>query len=306
MNFGKLSLIAILVGAATVLSVGSNAQDDLGSAAVDGMTPTRPLAPLLTQEELDQLVAPVALYDDALLADVLTASTYPLEVVEAHRWATNPTNAMLERDALASALAGLDWDTSVKALVPFPEVLEKMADHLNWTESLGKSFVAQQADAMDAVQRLRNRALTVGTLKTSPQQSVASDGDDVTVSPPRTEVIYVPEYDPWCAYGAWPYGATDVYSYTPRTDDCAASDYGIVFDAGVFLPFDYWDWGYFDWRGHHLLIHPGRYDAFRTGREEATDGRGSGPTVWSRDPAHRAGGLTHVDATWALAPEEGH
>ncbi len=301
MHLSKLPLVAVLIGFAAILPFGSRAQDDAGA-------PAQQAAVSLTPEQLDQLVAPVALYDDALLADVLTASTYPVEVVEAHRWVGDPANAALTGDALANALTGLDWDPSIKALVPFPAVLGNMDDHLEWTERLGDAFIAQQGDVMDAVQRLRHRAQLAGTLKTSPQEAVASDGDDVTISPPPSDMIYVPTYDVWCAYGAWPYQVYGPYYYEPWPGSCGEDDYGVAFDAGLLLPFAYWDWGYFDWRGHHIRIHRDRYDAYHGrgpglphgGRgeghgREGLGGEGRGGDVWKHDPAHR-GGVPYLDS----------
>ena len=298
----KLPLLAVLIGAATILAFGSNAQDT--ATAPPEAAPPQQATASLTPEQLDQLAAPVALYDDALLADILTASTYPLEVVEAHRWVGDPDNTGLTGDALANALANLDWDPSVKALVPFPEVLGNMDGHLEWTERLGEAFLAQQGDVMDAVQRLRHRAEAAGTFKTSPQETVASDGGDVTISPPPDDMISVPSYNPWCAYGAWPYQIEGPYYYAPWPGYCGADDYGVAFDAGLLLPFGYWDWGYFDWRGHHIRIRRGRYDAYHLGhgagvpdREHPDRGhadrgdeeRGHGGDIWAHDPAHREG-----------------
>jgi uncharacterized membrane protein YgcG len=276
MKSARLHAIAALMSAAAIIATGSVAQDTpppVQQAAVAG--------PSLTQAQLDQLVAPVALYADPVLTDVLTASTYPLEVVEARRWTDDPANAALNGDALATALAAQDWDPSIKALVPFPEVLETMDSHLDWTERLGEAFLAQQADVMDAIQRLRHRAQSAGTLESSAQQMVASDGDDVTIAPP-SDVIYIPTYDPWCAYGAWPYPLSAAYYYSPWPGYCGPDDYVIAFGAGIFLPFAFWDWGYFDWRHHHILINPGRYNQFHSGYEPSGG-------VWSHDPAHRVG-----------------
>jgi len=241
-----------------------------------------PTGSALTQQQLDQLVAPVALYADPLLADILTASTYPLEVVEAQRWTLDPAHAALTGDALAAALAGQPWDPSVKALVPFPEVLRMMDGHLGWTQQLGETFLVQQADIMDAVQRLRHRAETAGQLRSSPQQTVGTDADDVTISPPPSQVIYVPTYDPWCVYGPWAYPVSPPYYYSPWSGACDGAAYAIGFDAGIFLPFGYWEWGSFDWRNRDIRIDRGRYDQFHSGHQPA-DG------VWHHDPSHRAG-----------------
>jgi hypothetical protein len=274
----RLLAAAALMGTAVIVpaaSLGQDAPPPAQQAAVPASAP-------LTQPQLDQLVAPVALYDDPLLADILTASTYPLEVVEAHRWVSDPENAGLTGDALTTALAGQSWDPSVKALVPFPDVLENMDAHLDWTESLGEAFLAQQGDVMDAVQRLRHQAETAGTLKSSPQETVASDGGDITISSPPSDVIYVPEYDPWCAYGPWPYPISGPYYYAPWNGYCGAGDSLVAWDAGIFLPFAYWGWGDFDWRHHHIRIDRGRYDRYHPGHEPADN-------VWRHDPAHRAG-----------------
>ncbi len=288
-----LHAIVALMGVAAIVSSGSVAQD-----VAPPVQPASVAAPSLTQQQLDQLVAPAALYSDPLLADVLTASTYPLEVVEAHRWISDPANAALAGDALNAALAGdalnaalavQNWDPSIKALVPFPEVLTMMDNHLDWTEHLGEAFLAQQGDVMDAVQRLRHRAQIAGTLKTSPQQTVASDGDDVTISPPASEVVYVPTYDPWCAYGTWPYQVYAPYYYAPWPGYCAPEDYAIAFGAGLFLPFAYWDWGAFDWRGHQIRVNRGRYDQFHSGQEPAVPSHEPAGDVWHHDPAHRVG-----------------
>lgn len=276
----RLYAIVALMGAAVMLAGGSLAQTAAVAAATSSLTPA----------QMDQLVAPVALYSDALLADVLTASTYPLEVVEARRWTSDPANAALKGDALTAALDTLDWSPSVKALVPFPEILQMMDDHLDWTERLGEAFLAQQGDVMDAVQRLRHRAEIAGTLKSLPQQTVANDGDDVTISPPSTEVIYIPTYDPWCAYGVWPYPTYPPYYYSPWPGFCGPDDYAIAFDAGVFLPFAFWDWGYFDWRGHHIRIRHDRYEQYHGGHEPAGHaGHEPAGDVWNHNPVHRVG-----------------
>jgi hypothetical protein len=131
--------------------------------AISQPIPARGASPL-TAEQFDQLVAPIALYPDPLIAQILMAATYPLEVVEADRWLQIPANAALRGDALTAALQQLPWDPSIKSLVPFPQLLHMMDANLQWTEQLGDAFLAQQADVMDAVQRLRKRAQAAGAL----------------------------------------------------------------------------------------------------------------------------------------------
>ena len=167
------------------------------------------------QEELDQLVAPIALYPDSLLAQILMASTYPLEVVQAGRWVK--ANQKLKGDALTAALEKQDWDPSVKSLVNFPQVLDMMNEKLDWTQKLGDAFLAQQKDVMDTVQKLRLKAYGEGNLKTTEQQKVVVEEETKTIiiEPAKPEVVYVPTYNPTVVYGAWPYPAYPPYYYYP-------------------------------------------------------------------------------------------
>jgi hypothetical protein len=134
---------------------------------------------------------------------------------------------------------------------------------------------------MDAVQRLRHRAQLAGELNSTPQEVVANDGSDVTISPPPSDTIYVPSYDPWCVYGPWPYPVVEPF-YTPWPGYCLPADSSIVFDAGLLLPFDYWDWGYFDWRNRHLRVDRSRFDRFHSGHEPIGN-------VWQHDTTERNG-----------------
>ena len=169
--------------------------------------PAQADAALFTPQELEQLVAPVALYPDQLLGHVLMAATYPFEVVQAARWVRDPVNATLRGGALSAALAAIDWDPSVKSLVPFPQVLETMDANLDWMQQLGNAFLAQEADLMDAVQRLRQRALADGRLKSTAQHVIILEGGIIVIRPARPDVIYVPYYDPYIVYDPWPYPA---------------------------------------------------------------------------------------------------
>src|SRR5215467_5582089 len=162
---------------------------------------------LLTPEELDALLAPIALYPDALLAQILMASTYPLEVIEAERWVT--ANKNLKDDALKTAVGKQSWDDSVKSLLATPSVLDMMSDKLDWTQKLGDAMLAQQSDVMDGVQRLRAKAEANNKLQSTPQQKVSkrSEGSRqvIVIEPTNPETIYVPYYDPALVYGAWSY-----------------------------------------------------------------------------------------------------
>ena len=157
------------------------------------------------------MLAPIALYPDDLLADVLAAATYPLDVVEAARWLQDPQNAALKGDQLFAALQQKSWDPSVKSLALFPRILRMLDANLEWTEQLGEVYLADPAALMDAVQRLRRRAQLAGRLVTTPQEIVRTEQEPtgieetVTIETPSPEVAYVPICDPSFAYGPWPY-----------------------------------------------------------------------------------------------------
>jgi hypothetical protein len=172
---------------------------------------------LLSAEQLDQLVAPIALYPDPLLAEVLMASTYPLEVIEADRWAR--ANKNLKGDQLQAAVNQQSWDDSVKSLVATPSVLQMMSDKLDWTQNLGNAVLAQQPDVMDAIQRLRARAQQQNMLKTTPQQTVTvqqqAGRQYIAIAPAQPDVIYVPYYDPGVVFGPWPYPSYPPFFFPP-------------------------------------------------------------------------------------------
>ncbi len=172
-------------------------------------------APIFKPEELEALVAPIALYPDSLLSQVLMASTYPLEIVYATRWVK--ANPKVKGDAAIKAVESQTWDVSVKSLVAFPQILEPMSDKLEWTQKLGDAFLAQQKDVLDAVQRLRARAEKSGNLKTNEQQKVIVEPAPapppgqpapaqqtiVRIEPAQPDVIYVPAYNPTVVYAGW-------------------------------------------------------------------------------------------------------
>ena len=152
-----------------------------------------------TTEQLQQLVAPIALYPDALVAQVLAASTYPTEVVEAQRWMQQHSD--LKGQALAQAVDQQPWDPSVRALTQFPSVLANMDKNLSWTSALGDAYVSQPQDVLNAVQTMRKRAQQAGNLRSTAQQTVTTQGQTVIIQPASPDVVYVPAYDPWLVYG---------------------------------------------------------------------------------------------------------
>jgi hypothetical protein len=272
----RKTIVAVIAAMAALPAVGA-AQTAPPPALPAVVEPPTLAPPALTQPQLDQLVAPVALYPDVLLSPILAAATYPLEIVEAHRWVAQPNNASLAGEALTASLATQDWDPSVQALVPFPQILEMMDIHLDWTERLGEAFLAQPADVMEAVQRLRHRAQAAGTLQLSTQQSVVNEAGDITIAPAAPQEIYLPTYNPWCAYGAWPTAPQAPYYFTPYAGDCYPGDDFVGYDSGIFLPYGYSPWGDFDWRHHHIRL---RRDS---------SGDAAQAEIWHHDPSHRVG-----------------
>lgn len=190
---------------------------------------------LFPPDQIEQLVAPIALYPDALLAQMLMAATYPTDIVQAARWIRD--NEKLEGEALEKAAEEQPWDPSVKTLVFFPSVLAYMNENLAWTQDLGDAMVAQQDEIMDAVQSLRNQAQDAGTLQTNEQQRVEAEGDTIVVQPANPEVVYVPTYDPSTVYGQTAPPATTYYPSTyavPITTTTSSStDSWITFGAGA-------------------------------------------------------------------------
>ncbi len=242
---------------------------------------TAPNQPTLSPGQLSQLVAPIALYPDALMGQILMASTYPLEVVEASRWLQDPANAGLRGDNLTNALTQQSWDPSVKSLVAFPEIIQMMNTKLDWTQSLGNAFLAQQGDVMTAVQQLRQQAQQTGHLATTPQQVVRDDGGEIDIEPANPQTVYVPAYDPGVVYGAWGYPSYPPVYFPPWPGYVLAG--GIGFGLGFAIAAPFWGWDRFDWRHHSIYIDRGRYDRLSPGHPFV------GGATWQHDPYHRQG-----------------
>src|SRR5216684_1942172 len=211
-----------------------------------------------TPEQLEQLVAPIALYPDSLVAQILAASTFPEHVVEADQWVQ--AHPDLKGHALAQAVDQQPWDPSVKALSAFPSVLGNMDKNLSWTSSLGDAYYNQQQDVMDAVQVMRQRAQEAGKLKNTEQQTVTSQDSNIIIEAASPEVVYVPAYDPWVIYGgpivAWP----GWYPYPGIWYGGPYLSFGVGFGIGFFGGYG-WGWGRwgFDWHNHYAIYNHDRY-----------------------------------------------
>lgn len=211
-----------------------------------------------TPEQLQQLVAPIALYTDSLVAQILVAATYPEQVVEADRWLQEHSD--LKGQQLAQAVDQQPWDPSVKALTEFPSVLANMDKNLSWTSSLGEAYINHQQDVMNAVQVMRQRAQAAGTLASNGQQTVSQQGQTTVIAPTNPEIIYVPQYDPWLVYGvpviAWPgwYWYPGLYWTSPGVA------FGFGFGIGFFIGYR---WGYHcwvpNWHNHTIIYNHSVY-----------------------------------------------
>ena len=241
--------------------------------------PPPPHAPQ-TPEQLQQLVAPIALYPDSLVAQILAASTFPEQVVEAERWVQ--AHPDLQGTALGQAVDQQPWDPSVKAITAFPSVLGNMDKNLSWTSSLGDAYYNQQQDVMNAIQVMRQRAQAAGNLQTTPQQTVETQGSTIVIQPASPDVVYVPAYDPWLIYGfpivAWP----GWYPYPGIWFGGPYLSFGVGFGIGFFGGFG-WGWGHwgFDWYHRYPIYNNGRYYSHSN-------------TFYNRNSYYRGGGARGV------------
>lgn len=267
-----------------------------------GATKTKDV--VFTQEQLDQMLAPIALYPDALLAQVLMAATYPGEVAEAVAW--SKANGTLKGDEAVKQVAGQTWDPSVQALVAFPQVLATLGQDPVWVQRLGDAFLAQPDDVMNAVQRLRHQAQAAGTLQSNQYQNVtvqaapapaaayaggagkgtaASSNTTIIIEPADPQVVYVPSYNPTTAYGTWQYPASPPVYYPPPPAYYAGSALvaGLAFGAGVAIINSLW--GDCDWDDHDIDIDVNRYNNINN-----IDNRiNNSQNKWQHNAVHRDG-----------------
>ena len=310
LHLASLVLSMLLAGSA---GAATDAVPDEAAAAT---------APKFSTAQLEELVAPIALYPDALTVQVLMASTYPLEVVEAARW--RGKNKSLQGDAVDKALESQDWDPSVESLTHFPDLLQRMSDNLDWTKDLGDAFLEQKDAVLDAVQRMRAKAYEAGTLKTTKEQvvtrEVVKEKEIIRVEPANPEVVYVPTYAPETAYGsAWapppqPYYPT-MMTYPPGY---VATTSLLSFGVGMAVGAAVWGGGC-DWDDHNVYnnnyynngggggggggntnVNVNReknVDRSKTKVEGGQRGQG-GRSEWKHDPSHR-GGVRYRDQATA-------
>jgi hypothetical protein len=263
-----------LLVALTIMTAASLPAAAQQPAPTQAPPPSQTDQTLLKPEQLEALVAPIALYPDALLANMLAAATYPLEVVEADRWFKENKN--LKGDALKTAVDKKDWDDSVKALTATPSVLDMMNDKLDWTKDLGDAMLAQQADLMDAIQRLREKARSNNKLSTTKEQKVTVKQQEnkqvIVIEPTDPNEMYVPYYEPATVYGTWPYADYPPYYFGyPSYIGAGVVAAGIAFGTAWAIG----RWGNY-WRGG---CNWGNRNVFINNRTN----------VWNHNPAHRQG-----------------
>jgi uncharacterized protein DUF3300 len=238
--------------------------------------------PAFSQQELEQMLAPIALYPDPVLSQILMAATYPLEIVEAARWVSAYPG--LQGDEAVRAVAAQPWDPSVKSLVAFPQILALMDQRLDWTQRLGNAFLVQQAQVMDTVQALRRRAQDAGNLSSSSQVQVEDQGGSIALEPADPQLAYIPYYDPQTIYGPWRWPdyppvywpAWPGYYGGPRIPVGLAWGAGVAISAGFFF-------GAFDWHQRRVNVVNVNNFYYRPGRAN----RSPGP--WQHDAEHRRG-----------------
>jgi Protein of unknown function (DUF3300) len=253
-----------------------------------------PLQPALAQErtpytqaELDQMLAPIALYPDSLLSQVLMASTYPLEVVEAARWSR--AHPGLQGDDAVRAAQDREWDPSVKSLLAFPKILTRMDEQLEWTKRLGDAFLEQEPYVMETVQQLRRRARAAGQLAPDERLRVADEGGSIVIEPANPQVVYVPYYDPLVVYGSWWWPAYPPVAWAPWPGYVAYRP-GIWWGSGVSISAGFF-FGGVSWSQRHVTVvrvSP-YYVRPRAVRSTVVVSRPIAIGRWQHDPGHRRG-----------------
>jgi hypothetical protein len=243
----------------------------------------------LDNAQLDQLMAPVALYPDSLLSQILMGATYPDDVAAAAQWSAAHTSE--SGDQAVKAVEGESWDPSVKSLVAFPSVMDMMGRQPDWVKSVGDAFLAQPDAVMDSVQRLRVQAQKAGNLKSTPQQKVTSsttnDKTVVVIEPADPQVVYVPSYNPTVVYGTWAYPSYPPYYYPPPPGSVFATSLvaGIGFGLGVAAVNSMW--GGFDWGHNDVDIDVNRYNNINVNQRIDRNNINNNRTTWQHNPANR-------------------
>ena len=292
-------LLALSFGGAAALGGAPPRAFAQGAPPAAAPVATSPQQDRLTQAQLEQLLAPIALHPDDLLMQMLMAATYPLEIVQAKRWLGQGQNAALRGDALVAALNAQSWDPSVKSLVPFPDVLGLMNDQLEWTQQLGDAVLGQQEDVLNTIQVLRGRAQANGSLQSGPQQTVsvtqnvtvapaqgavvAPPPQVITIAPTQPETVFVPVYDPNVVFGTWPHASYPPTFFPPPVGWGVGNALltGMAFAGGAAIVGSLWGWGSPNWGRGDINVNANRYNNINVNRPKITD------NSWQHNAQHR-------------------
>jgi hypothetical protein len=323
----RVCFLACLLGAVSLCSAqprgpAADTQTQLQTSATERVEAEA--APTIGPEELDALVAPIALYPDPLLIQVLAASTYPLEIVQLKQWMDE--NKMLKGKGLAEAVVQQNWDASVQALVAFPGVVQKLANKIQWTTDLGNAFLVQQSDVMDAVQRLRAKAQANGALKTNDKQKVATETTDhgaqaITIEPAQQDVVYVPTYNTQVVYGDSDYSDYSRYSGYSNASDYSGysnsssgySDDGYSYVGYALAAAGDYAWGYYNWRDRYASVNYDNYynksysrnwnNKVNNNRNNKVNNASNNVSNWNRGAANSSSRLpTQGQGAWQHNP----
>ena len=283
MNWARQSLAFVVSGSLALATAQVARADDVEKSVAQPNTPVLQQMP----DGLKQIVAPIALYPDTMVAQILAASVYPNEVLAANQWMQE--HSSLTGEALAQAVNQQSWDPSVKSLTQFPLVLANMAKNLSWTWALGDSYETDPQNVLDAIQVMRQRAEQAGNLRGSPQEVITVEGQTTIIQPAEADTVYLPEYDPWLVYGA----PIDVYPGWNPVPGLFVDQPGELFGPGIgigaFAGFG-WGWNHWgaDWYGRHLVYDQDAYIPHRQAFVNL-------PNVYGPRSATHAGGF-HGDA----------
>jgi len=240
--------------------------------------------PLLSEAELAQMLAPIALYPDSLLTHILISSTYPIEVIEAYRWLQK--NDTLNATQISQAIENFDWDASVKALVPFEQILNRLSENLSWMQQLGDSFLEDETRILASIQTLRKQAKVAGNLSKMENMDVSYENSDIIIEPLEKEVIYVPYYDTRMVYGTWHWASFPPVYWRPSFRVNVNRYTPFHWHSGVHISFDYFFSSFLWNQGHVVVINPKSSHHYRNRRVISHGGYAK---RWVHKPIHRKG-----------------
>lgn len=241
-----------------------------------------------TEAELAQMLAPIALYPDSLLTHILIASTYPIEIVEAHRWLLK--NDKLNSKQLAKSVEDFDWDVSVKALVPFERILSRLSEDLSWTQQLGDAFLQDEERLLDSIQVLRQQASLAGNLDKMENMDVSYENSNIVIEPRKKEIVYVPYYDTRMVYGAWHWSSYPPVYWTPHHSVYVNHHRPFYWHSGIHISFDYF-FSAFHWHNRHVVVvnSASSHRRYYNQRPRRLIAEGGYAKRWAHQPKHRKG-----------------